>query len=78
MPGWAPPDPSSWPPGYEDENHGPGLLIFTIVLTVITIASIVGRFWSTSLAKLGPGQTRRYWWDDWTALASVVGLHIAE
>ncbi|KFA60343.1 hypothetical protein S40285_06050 [Stachybotrys chlorohalonatus IBT 40285] len=71
MSAWAAPDPGSWPEGYEDENHGPGLLIFTIVLTAVTILSIVARFWSRSLANLEPGQTRRYWWDDWTALISV-------
>ncbi|KFA45570.1 hypothetical protein S40293_06569 [Stachybotrys chartarum IBT 40293] len=74
MSAWAAPGPGSWPEGYEDENHGPGLLIFTIVLTAVTILSIVARFWSRSLVNLEPGQTGLYWWDDWTALISVVSL----
>ncbi|KAI1326778.1 hypothetical protein F5Y16DRAFT_410719 [Xylariaceae sp. FL0255] len=57
-----------------DDNRGPALQSYLIVLFVITYAAIGLRFWSRSLASPRPTSTlgrRRFWWDDWVALASV-------
>ncbi|KEY74694.1 hypothetical protein S7711_05446 [Stachybotrys chartarum IBT 7711] len=64
-------DPDTWPPGFEEENQGYGILGFTIVMTVVTVLAIVGRFWSRTLPATEAGQHGRFWWDDWMAFAAM-------
>ncbi|KAH7329717.1 hypothetical protein B0I35DRAFT_420699 [Stachybotrys elegans] len=61
-----------FPPGYTEEDRSYGLYIFSIAMTVITVLAILARFWSRTLTPTSPDcfGTTRFWWDDWTALAS--------
>ncbi|KAK4107383.1 hypothetical protein N656DRAFT_763566 [Canariomyces notabilis] len=63
-----PPPPESW-----NEDRGPAFKAFAIAMTVVTVLSIVLRFWSRSLVAphSHTRNQRRFWWDDWAALASV-------
>ena len=51
-------------------DRGRGLLAFAVVMLVISISAVGLRFWSRALGSSDRGA--KYWWDDWTALASLV------
>jgi hypothetical protein len=58
------------PPGWEEADRGPPLLVYTIVMNIVVVLAVVGRFWSR-LLKSAPSRERRFWWDDWMVLASL-------
>lgn len=68
-------DPSFVPPTETaNENRGPGLRAFNIVMIIVVVTAICLRFLSRALGSSGPGQKPRFWWDDWVALLAVVSL----
>ncbi|CAL8578613.1 hypothetical protein XPA_004382 [Xanthoria parietina] len=50
-------------------DRGANLLAYAIVMMIVAVVAISLRFWSRSLAS--PPRGPRFWWDDWTALASL-------
>ncbi|GAP88685.1 putative cfem domain-containing protein [Rosellinia necatrix] len=54
-----------------NDDRGPGLRSYIIVLLVLTFAAISLRFWSRSLSAPQANRRTRFWWDDWAALAAV-------
>jgi hypothetical protein len=57
----------------EQEDRSPQFRAFLIFLTIIDMAAIILRFWSRSLLHVpDKPDHRRFWWDDWVALASLV------
>ncbi|KAL9640598.1 MAG: hypothetical protein Q9204_000654 [Flavoplaca sp. TL-2023a] len=50
-------------------DRGANLLAYAIVMITVAVIAIGLRFWSRSLASSPRGP--RFWWDDWTALASL-------
>ena len=58
-------------------DRGGALLAYTIVFMIIPAVAIGLRFWSRAISPSERG--RRYWWDDWAALSSMVrGLRSAK
>ncbi|RDA86242.1 hypothetical protein CP532_5118 [Ophiocordyceps camponoti-leonardi (nom. inval.)] len=58
-------------PAYVAADRGPGLRTFYLVMTIITVLSISMRFLSRAIAiPSQPGARRRFWLDDWLALAA--------
>lgn len=51
-------------------DRGAALLAYTIVFMIIPVIAIGLRFWSRAISSSERGP--RYWWDDWTALSSLV------
>lgn len=51
-------------------DRGAGLLAFAVVTIFIAIIAVGLRFWSRALGSSDRGA--KYWWDDWTALLSLV------
>ncbi|KAI2780682.1 hypothetical protein F4815DRAFT_469851 [Daldinia loculata] len=58
------------PTSYAEENRGPSLRAFFIVMTVTTILSISMRLWSRGLTPVQTRHQNRFWLDDWFALAA--------
>lgn len=59
------------PPGFAEQNRGPAFRGYCIFLTVLTVLSIVLRLWSRGL-NAPHAERRRFWWDDFAAVVSVV------
>lgn len=57
--------------GRDDEDEGPKLRAFLIVITVLSVAAIGLRFWSRAM-KPAKQNAPRFWWDDWLALSVLV------
>ena len=51
-------------------DRGAGFLAFLVVTMFISIIAVGLRFWSRALGSSDRGA--KYWWDDWTALLSLV------
>ena len=58
-----------------DNERGARLYAYAIVMIVLAIAAIILRFWSRAVSSIKHGP--RIWWDDWTALAGLVGLNMS-
>ncbi|KAI0002771.1 hypothetical protein F4779DRAFT_630906 [Xylariaceae sp. FL0662B] len=55
-------------PGSINEDRGPGLRAFNIVMIIVSVFAILSRFRSRSLYLPTATYERRFWWDDWVAL----------
>ena len=51
----------------DDASRGPNIVAVSIVMLVVSIVSVILRFWSRFLSQQG-----RFWWDDWAALMALV------
>ena len=54
----------------DSESHGPTLIEYALAVSIISVIALGLRFWSRAL--LQPERGPRLWWDDWTALSSLV------
>ncbi|KAH9905371.1 hypothetical protein F4778DRAFT_705397 [Xylariomycetidae sp. FL2044] len=54
----------------DSDDRGPGLQAYVIVMVVITISAIVLRFVSRGIVSQANKYQRRFWYDDWLALAA--------
>lgn len=61
-----------FPPDYVAVDRGPQLRAFFIVMVIITLLSVVFRFWSRGITMSQEKFQKRYGLDDWFALAAVV------
>ncbi|RYP11615.1 hypothetical protein DL765_007663 [Monosporascus sp. GIB2] len=62
------------PPGSGNDDRGPGLQAFVTVMVIVTVVAITLRFWSRSIPHTNGRSKRRFWWDDWVALAAVPAI----
>jgi hypothetical protein len=62
------------PPGLENQDRGPELQAFIIVMMATAFAAVVLRIWSRLIRTPDArGITQiRLWWDDWAVLAAMV------
>jgi len=49
------------------DNRGPEVVNVAVATIVLSIVTVALRCWSKALSK-----TADFWWDDWTAIASLV------
>jgi hypothetical protein len=63
------------PPGMENQDRGPELRAFIIVMMAIAFAAVVLRIWSRLIRTPDARGIKqiRLWWDDWAVLAAMVG-----
>jgi hypothetical protein len=63
------------PASFENEDRGPPFEAFLIIFTILSLLAITLRFWSRSLLSTREGHYhKRFWWDDWLALAAMVRM----
>ncbi|ORY09575.1 hypothetical protein BCR34DRAFT_602706 [Clohesyomyces aquaticus] len=63
--------PPKMPPGNPFDDRGPGLRAFIIVMMIVSIISVLLRFWSRTLMTKESRGIPRIWWDDWLALSAL-------